>query len=179
MSQLSWKVEIKSDMHCGKGLKGDEKGCGGEGSEAVNHGWRKGREEQSYCVVQLHGREVAATEEELVFQPVLNTLGVDLRTRTQKKARRKKCDVRFSTPRRNRAFQCNYRSCSGLGLCEKMEKASRWRLELRRRKKELVSLSLFMEVNDLKVEEDVSTILGAEGVWADVEGSSSVEEACF
>ena len=40
----------------------------------------------------------------------VETLGVDLRTRTKQlgakeKARRKKCDVRFSFARRNRAFQ--------------------------------------------------------------------------
>ena len=34
------------------------------GGRAINHGRRKGREEQSYCVMQLSGREVSGTQEQ-------------------------------------------------------------------------------------------------------------------
>ena len=65
-------------------------------------------------VVQLSGGEVSA-----IFQKKRSgscrqrgNIGVDLRTRAKQlgakeKARRRKCDVRFSIARRNRAFQKN------------------------------------------------------------------------
>ena len=65
--------------------------------------------------MQLCGREVVtktAEEKELVLQKSVETLGVDLRTRTKQlgakgKARRKKCVVSFSIARRNRVFLKN------------------------------------------------------------------------
>ena len=93
----------------------------------------------------------------------LETLGVDLRTRTKQlgakeKARRKKCDVRFSFARRNRVFQKQpfedeEVAEDGLGSCESVwigqtvGTAPTERLKLTRQmaaagKKESVSLSL-------------------------------------
>ena len=74
----------------------------------------------------------------------VETQGVDLRTTTnqlwvKEKTGRKKCDVRFSLIRKSRVSQNNS-----------------------------VSLSLFMEVNNLEVEEELSTkatLILAEGVW--------------
>ena len=43
--------------------KGDKKGGGGERFEAVNHGSRKGKEEQRHCVTQLSGREVSGLQQ--------------------------------------------------------------------------------------------------------------------
>ena len=109
----------------------------------------------------------------------VETSGLDLRTRThqleaKEQARRKQCDVRFSIARRNCVFQKNYlrtgvRKMLRMGFVP----ARMWRgqavgilptkrLKLRRQmaaaagKKESVPLSLFMEVNDLVVEEDFS-----------------------
>ena len=54
-------------------------------------------------------------KEGVVLETSVETLEVDLRTRTKRlgakaMARRKKCDVRFSLIRRNRVFQKNYMS---------------------------------------------------------------------
>ena len=103
------------------------------------------------------------------------------------KARRRQCDVRFSIARRNRVFQKTYLR---IGLRKLLRMGSvlarGWRvqavgiapterLKLRRQmasavagKEESVSLSLFMDVNNLEVEEELSTmatLAWAEGVW--------------
>ena len=49
----------------------------------------------------------------MTFADSVETLGVDLRTRVKKmgakeKARRKKCNVRFSVFKKNKTFQKNY-----------------------------------------------------------------------
>ena len=41
----------------------DEKGSGGEGCKAVEHGKRQGRKEQGNCVVQSLGREVSGMQQ--------------------------------------------------------------------------------------------------------------------
>ena len=120
----------------------------------------------------------------------VETLGVDLRMRTKKlgakeKARRKKCDDRFSPIKKNR-FQKNYMRIGVRKLLRTgLVPARVWRgqavgiaptvsLKLRRQlaaaagKKESVSLSLFMEVHSLEVEEELftmATVAWAEGVW--------------
>ena len=101
----------------------------------------------------------------------VETLGVDSRTRTKQlgakeKARKKKCDVTFSAARKHRVFQkihqvwCEEgsRNQEGVGL----------------------ALSLFIEVNNLEVEVDLSTLatlFWAEGVWMGKWKKASVEEA--
>ena len=62
--------------------------------------------------MRLSGREVYSKREGVGLPTSVETPGVDLRTRTQRpgakeKARRKKCEVRFSIAWRNRVFQMN------------------------------------------------------------------------
>ena len=122
----------------------------------------------------------------------VETLGVDLRTRVGRlgakdKARRKKCKVRFSHTKKNKAFQTSYMKVEVKKLLRAgMMPARTWRahavglspterLKLRRqmaaaagKKKSTTSLSLFMEACGLEVEEELSTLATqywAEGVW--------------
>ena len=128
-------------------------------------------------------------EEGVALETSVENLGVDLRMSTKQlgakeKPRRKKCDVRFSLIRKHRIFQKNYRRTGVRKLLrtvlarawrgEAVGIAPRERLKLRRQmaaaagKKESVSLSPFMEVNNLEVEEELSTVATldwAEGVW--------------
>ena len=121
----------------------------------------------------------------------VGTLGVDLKQPGAKEtARRKKCDVRFSLTRKNEVFQKNYMRIGvvkllRMGLVSEIVRrgqavgiAPTERLKLRRKmaaaacKKKSVSLSLFMEVNSLEVEEELSTmatLFCAKGVcgWED------------
>ena len=121
------------------------------------------------------------------------TLGVDLRTRVRRlgakeEARRMKCKLRFSTIKKNKAFQ---KKC--MKVCVKnlfgagMVPARTWRihavgraptesLKLRRQMaaaagKGATSLSLFMETYGLEVEEELYTMATqhwAEGVWTGI-----------
>ena len=121
----------------------------------------------------------------------VDSLGVDLRTRVKKlgakeKARRKKCRFRFSLIKKNKAFQKSYMKVGVKKLLRAvMMPARTWgvhasgivpteRLKLRRQmaaaagKNSTTSLSLFMDVYDLEVEEELSTLAAqywAEGVW--------------
>ena len=95
------------------------------------------------------------------------------------KARGKQCDVGFSGIGENRVFQKNYmRKLLRMGLVlararegQAVGIAPTERLKLRRQmaaaagKKESVSLSLFMEVNILEIEEELSTM--ATHAWAE------------
>ena len=100
--------------------------------------------------------------------------------------RRKKCKVRFSLIKKNKAFPKNYMKVGGqeVAVCGLLP-ARTWevhasgvapaeRLKLRRQmaaaagKKSTTSLSFFMEVYGLEVEEELSTLATqywAEGVW--------------
>ena len=130
-------------------------------------------------------------EEGVILTDSVERLGVDLRTRVKKlgakeKARRRKCKVRFSIIKKNKAFQKN---CLKVGD-KKLQRAGMmpamtWRahavgmspterLKLRRQmaaaagKKSTTSLSLFMEAHGLDVEDEISTMATqywAEGVW--------------
>ena len=130
-------------------------------------------------------------EEGVTLADSVETLGVDLRTRVKKlgakeKARRKKCMLRFSITKKNNAFQKNnMKVCVKKLLRAGMMPARAWgahavgmspteRLILRRQmeaaagKKSTTSLSLFMEVYGLEVEDEISTMANqcwAEGVW--------------
>ena len=118
----------------------------------------------------------------------VETLGGDLRTKqlaVKEKAKRKKCDVIFSLFRKNPVFQKNYmRTGVTKLLMVGLVPARGWvgqavgiaptqRLKLWRRmaaavgKKESVSLSLFLEMNSLEVEElsTMATLAWAQGVW--------------
>ena len=123
----------------------------------------------------------------------VETLGVDLGTKVKRlgakeKARRKKCNVRFSLIKKNKAFQKNYMKVEVRVkklLRAGMMPARTWgvhavgmapteRLKLRRQmaatagKKSMTSLSLFMEAYGLEIEEELSTLVTqycAEGVW--------------
>ena len=121
----------------------------------------------------------------------VETFGVDLRTRTEQlgakeKARGTKCERRCSLVRRNRIFQKSYMRI-GVGKLPRtaLVPARAWsrqavgmalteRLKLRRQiaaaagKKESVLLSLFREVTNLEVEEELATmatLAWAEGSW--------------
>ena len=118
-------------------------------------------------------------------------LGVDLRPRVKRsgakeKARRKKCKVRFSLIRKNKAFQKSYmkvviKKLLRTGMvpgrawrARALEMAPTERLKLRKQmaaaagKKSTTSLSLFMEAYGLAAEEELATMATqnwAEGVW--------------
>ena len=179
--------------HCRKRLEGDEKGSEGEGLEAFNHGRRTGREDQAHCVVQSSGREVPGIQQKrrVGLATSVETLEVAFRMRTKQlgvkeKARRKKCDERFSIVRKNRIVQKNYLGTEARRLLrmgfvlarvwegEAVDTSLPERLKLRRQiaaaagKNESVSLSLFVEVHNFEVEEELSTmatVFWAAGVW--------------
>ena len=111
----------------------------------------------------------------------LETLGVDLRTRVKRlgakeKARRKKCKLRFSLNKKNKAFQKNnmkvvVKKLLRAGIVpartwgvHAVEISPKERLKLRRQmtaaagEKNIASLSLFMEAYDLELEEELSTM---------------------
>ena len=99
--------------HCREGSEVDKEGGGRAGCEAANHGRRRRREAQGDSVGQQAGREVSGVQQvrtEWVLQPMLRQWVDEDGTVGGKKAkaRRKKCDVRFSFPMRNRVFQKNY-----------------------------------------------------------------------
>ena len=110
---------------------------------AVDHGRRKGRDGQGDYVMQLFGREVSGIQQERRSVCVATSVEtpVDLRTRTKQlgakeKARRKRCDARFSIARRNHAFQKNY---VRIGV----RKLLRWSMVLARvRKGQAVGIAL-------------------------------------
>ena len=135
-------------------------------------------------------------EEGVPLADSVETLGVDFRTRVRRlgakeKARRKKCNVRFSPffflkKKKTKAFQKNHmkagvRKLLRAGMmpartwrAHAVEMAPTERLKLRRQmaaaagKKSTTSLSLFMEAYGLEVEEELSTMATqywAEGVW--------------
>ena len=130
-------------------------------------------------------------KEGVALETSVETLGVDLRARTKavgarEKARRKKCDVRFSHIRKSRIFRKSYMRTGVRKLLRKglvparawggqaVGLAPRQRLTLRRQmaaaagEKESVSLSFFMEVSNLEVEEEPFTMAAlawVEGVW--------------
>ena len=112
----------------------------------------------------------------------VETLGGDWRTRVKRlgakeKTRRKKCKVRFSLVKKNKAFQKSYMNVGvmkllrvwfqqELGRVHAVGIAPPERLKLIRQtaaaagKKSTTSLSLFMEAFGLDVEEDLSILLG-------------------
>ena len=99
----------------------------------------------------------------------------------KEKARRKKCKVRFSLFKKNKALQKSYMKVevkkllrAGMVPVLAEEMAPTERFNLRRQmaaaagKKSTTSLSLFIEASGLEVEEDLSTLATqcwAEGVW--------------
>ena len=120
----------------------------------------------------------------------VETLGVDLRTQikqlgAKEKERRNKCDVRFSLTKRNEIFQKKLHEDRSeeadedwLGPCESVERTggccTHRKAKIKEvdggnsRKQESVSHSLFLEVNDLEVEEKSSSLATqawAEAVW--------------
>ena len=138
-------------------------------------------------------------EEEVTLADSVETLGVDLRTKVERlgvkeKARRKKCNVRFSLIKKNGSFQKNYMRVGVKKLLRAgMMPARTWRahavgmspterFRLRRQmaaaagKKSTAPLSLFMEAYGQEVEEELSTMATqywAEGVWT---GNRSYEQ---
>ena len=127
-------------------------------------------------------------EEGVTKADSVETLGVDLRTRVKRlgakeKARRKKCKVRFSLIKKNKALQKNNMKVVVKKLLRAgIVPARTWRvhavglvpterLKLRRQmaaaagKKSTTSLSLFMEAYGLEVEEELSTL--AAQYWAE------------
>ena len=129
-------------------------------------------------------------EEGVTLADSVETLAVDLRTSVKnlgakEKARRRKCKVRMSVIKKNKAFQKNYMKVGVKKLLRAgMMPARTWgahavgmspteRLKLRRQmaaatcRKSTTSLSLFMEAYGLEVEEELSTMsiqYWAEGV---------------
>ena len=130
-------------------------------------------------------------EERVTMADSVETLGVDLRTMVKRlgveeKARRKMCKVRFSLIKKNKAIRKNYIKVGVKKLLRAgmvpartrrvhaVETALTERLNLRRQmaaaagKSSTISLSLFMEVIGLEVEQGLSTLAAqywAEGVW--------------
>ena len=105
----------------------------------------------------------------------VETLGVHLKTTTKQpelkeKATRKNCDVRFSIAggvafaEEAQENWCREVAEYGPGFFEKMRRTGSWHFARWRQmaaaagKKESVSLPLFMEVNGLDVEEELSTM---------------------
>ena len=132
-------------------------------------------------------------EEGVTLADSVETLGVGIRTKVNKRrlgakenARRKKCNVRFSLIKKNKAFQKNYMKVGVKMLLRAgMMPARTWRahavemslterFKLRRLKaaaagkKSTTSLSLFMEANGPEVKRELSTVatqFWAEGDW--------------
>ena len=129
-------------------------------------------------------------EERVTMADSVETLGVDLRTMVKRlgvdeKAIRKMCKVRFSLIKKNKAIRKNYIKVGVKKLLRAgMVPARTWRvhavetalekLKLRRQmaaaagKSSTISLSLFMDVIGLEVEQALSTLAAqywAEGVW--------------
>ena len=89
----------------------DEKGSGGEGCKAVEHGKRQGRKEQGNCVVQSLGREVSGMQQKRRSRSGKQRRNIgsgsengNEAARAKEKARRNTCDLRFSIARRNSVF---------------------------------------------------------------------------
>ena len=118
----------------------------------------------------------------------VGALGVDLRTNTKhsgtkEKARRKvRCEILAHQEKSNLPENFNEDWCekavgNGFGSRESVARTSRWHRAHRKAeveeangssRKEGVSLSLFMDVNNVEVEEELSTmptLSWAEGVW--------------
>ena len=98
-----------------KVLKSTKKKCCGERVEIVDHRRRERRKKQGDRFMRSSGRKLreCSTKERVALARSVETLGVDLRTRTKQlgakeRARRKKCDVRFSLFRNKRDFTRNY-----------------------------------------------------------------------
>ena len=130
-------------------------------------------------------------EEAVTMADSVETLGVDLRSRVNKlgvkeKVWRKSCKVRFSLIKKNKVLQKSYMKAGVKKMLRAgMMPARTWRvhaagmapterLKLRRQmaaaagKRSTTSLSPFMEVFGLEVEEDLSTLATqywAEEVW--------------
>ena len=134
------------------------------------------------CVNSVEKRE------RVTMADIVDSLCVDLRTRVKKlvakeKARRKKCRVRFSLIKKNKALQKSYMKVGVKKLLRAgMMQARTWgvhalgmalteRLKLRRQmaaaagKKSTTSLSLFMEACGFEVEEELPTL--ATQYWAE------------
>ena len=107
----------------------------------------------------------------------VETLGVDLRMRVKKlgakeKAKRKKCNVRFSLIKKNKAFQKSYMKVGVKKLLRtgmmparpwevhavEMSPTERLQLTAAAGKKSTTFLSLFMAAYGLEVEEELSTM---------------------
>ena len=147
---------------------------------SITEGEKKERARQSLpASVRRRGFRNGAKKGGVVLASSVETLGVDLRTRPKQvgdKARGTQCDVGFSVIGENRVFQKNYMRTgmrkllrTGLVLARAWEGqavgiAPTDRLKLRREmaaaagKKESVPLSLFMEVNNLEIEKELSTM---------------------
>ena len=124
------------------------------------------------CVLQLPGREEVSEmqPETRSLATSVKTLRVDFRRRTKQfgakeKARRKKCDLRFSLRLSKGLYEDWFEKAVGqaVGI------ASTERLKMMRQmaaaagNKESVSLSLFTEVSSWEVEEDVPTMATLSG----------------
>ena len=79
---------------------------GGEGLEAFDHRRRDGKSKGLASCSFLDEKFQECSKKEVALDTSVETLAVDLRTRTRQlgakeKARRKKCDVKFSLWRKN------------------------------------------------------------------------------
>ena len=145
---------------------------------------KEGKEGKSKAITSgkyLAERFQEVSKEGVVLAASVETLEVDLRTRTKKleakeKERRKKCDMRFfvcqdksGLPEKLHEDLCEEAVEDGCGPCECSRRVKllaprlQERLKLRRQmaaagKKESVSLSPFFEVNLSEVEEELPTM---------------------
>ena len=104
---------------------------------SITEGGKEGNSKAVTSCKYLEERFQECSKKEEVLATKVETLGVDLRTRTKQlvakeKARRRKCDVRFSLVFRNLVFQKNYMTTGceevvedGFGSCESLVRTSR------------------------------------------------------
>ena len=143
------------------------------------------------CGFQENELSQFSKEEGVTLAGSVETLGVDLRTSIKKleakeNGRRRKCKVRFSIIKKNKAFQKNYMIVGAKKLLRAgMLPARTWRahavgmspterFKLGRQMaaaagtESTTSLSLFMETHGLEVEDEIFTMATqywVEGVW--------------
>ena len=150
-------------------------------------------------IEQLRELRQCRKEEGVLMANSVETLGVDLRTRVKKsgaeeKAKRKKCKVRFSLIKKNKAFHKNYMQVVVKKLLRAgVVPARTWgvhavgiapteRLKLRRQmaaaagKKSTTSLSLFLEAFGLEVEGALLTAATSLSLFMEAFGLEAEEE---
>ena len=155
---------------------------------SVTENVREGKSKIASCGFLENGRSEISKEDGVTLANNVETLGVDLKTRVKRlgakeKERRKKCKLRFSIIKKNKAFQNIYMKVGVKKLSRAgMMPARTWmvhavgmapteRLKLRRQmaaaagNKSTTFLSLFMESYGLEVEEELSTM--ATQFWAE------------